>query len=182
MFSALSCYFLQLKLNKIYSINLTKISEITYAIYQRLSKLKLHKELLVFSVTPFKIDQNKNKNRSTDRVQNLRKKEERKYAKTLAKIQVTEIFPMEDMQRNFSPKFIEICMEMPCWPDTEFCYKSVNLFLEELKNVTIILFSHTRTVQIAKFPEISHSHFNQDDSSLGRHVNVTSCKSSEIQA
>ena len=27
--------------------------------------------LLVFSVTPFKIDQNKNKNRSIDKVQNL---------------------------------------------------------------------------------------------------------------
>ena len=30
-------------------------------------------ELLVFSVTPFKIDQNKNQNRSIDKVQNLRK-------------------------------------------------------------------------------------------------------------
>ena len=61
-------------------------------------------------------------------------------------------------------------METPCWcpprwaptwrPETsrhaEFCYKSVNLSLEELKNVTIILFSNTRTVQIAEFPEISH--------------------------
>ena len=28
-------------------------------------------ELLVFSVTPFKIDQNKNQNHSTDKVQNL---------------------------------------------------------------------------------------------------------------
>ena len=32
---------------------------------------------------------------------------------------------------------------------TEFCYKSVNLSLEELKNI------NTRTVQIAKFSEIS---------------------------
>ena len=31
----------------------------------------------------------------------------------------------------------------------------MNLSLEELKNIKIILFSHTRTVQIAKFPEIS---------------------------
>ena len=31
---------------------------------------------------------------------------------------------------------------------TEFCYKGVNLSLEELKNVTIILCSNTRTVQI----------------------------------
>ena len=42
---------------------------------------------------------------------------------------------------------------------TEFCYiqtKRVNLSLEELKNVTIILYFNTRTVQIAKFREISH--------------------------
>ena len=38
---------------------------------------------------------------------------------------------------------------------TEFCYKSVNLSLEELQNVTIILYSITRTVQMAKFLEIS---------------------------
>ena len=65
---------------------------------------------------------------------------------------------------------------------TEFCYKSVNLSLEELKNVTIILCSNRRTVQIAEFPEISHF-FNQHHSSLVRHVNVTSRKSFvEIQA
>ena len=39
---------------------------------------------------------------------------------------------------------------------TEFCYKSVNLSPEELKNVTIIFYSNARTVQIAEFPEISH--------------------------
>ena len=38
---------------------------------------------------------------------------------------------------------------------TEFCYESVNLSLEKLKNIKIILFSNIRTVQIAKFPEIS---------------------------
>ena len=42
---------------------------------------------------------------------------------------------------------------------TEFCYKIVNLSLEELKNIKIILFQEP--VQIAKFPEISPeiSHF-----------------------
>ena len=39
---------------------------------------------------------------------------------------------------------------------TEFCYKSVNLSLEELKNIKIILFLIQEPVQIAKFPEISH--------------------------
>ena len=64
---------------------------------------------------------------------------------------------------------------------TEFCYKSVNLSLEELKNVTIIVYSNTRTVQIAEFPEISQF-LNQHHSSLARHVNATSRKSLEIQA
>ena len=64
---------------------------------------------------------------------------------------------------------------------TEFCYKSVNLSLEELKNVTIILNPHTRTIQMAEFPEIIHL-FIQHHSSLARHVNVTSRESLEIQA
>ena len=101
------------------------------------------------------------------------------------------------MRRNVFPKFIEICMEAPCWcrprwhqhggrkptetSVTEFCYKGVNLFLEELKHVTIIVYSNTRTVQIAEFPEISHF-LNQHHSSLTRHVNATSRKSLEIQA
>ena len=38
---------------------------------------------------------------------------------------------------------------------TEFCHKSVNLSLEELKDIKIILFLIQETVQIAKFPEIS---------------------------
>ena len=64
---------------------------------------------------------------------------------------------------------------------TEFCYKSVKLSLEEFKNIKIILFSNIRIVRIAKLPELSHI-FNQHDSSLGRHVNAASRKSSEIQA
>ena len=54
---------------------------------------------------------------------------------------------------------------------TEFCYKSVNLSDEKLKNVTIILYSNTRTVQIAEFPEISHL-LNQHHSSLAYHENL----------
>ena len=64
---------------------------------------------------------------------------------------------------------------------TEFCYKSVNLSLEELKNVIIILYSNTRTVQIAEFPEISLL-LNEHHSFLARHVNAASRKSLEIQA
>ena len=64
---------------------------------------------------------------------------------------------------------------------TEFCYKSVNSSLEELKNVTIILYSNTSTAEIAQFPEISHL-LNQHHSSLARYVNATLRKSLEIQA
>ena len=72
------------------------------------------------------------------------------------------------------------------WKPTEIsvtglCYKSVNLSLEELKNITVILFSNARTGQIAKFPEISRF-FKLNDSSFGRHVKATSHKSLEIQA
>ena len=49
-----------------------------------------------------------------------------------------------------------------------FATKSVNLSLEELKNVTIILCFNTRTVQIAEFPEISH--FLNQRSSCKCHV------------
>ena len=105
---------------------------------------------------------------------------------------------MEDMRRNVFSKFIEIIVwrrhvgghldghqhggQKPAEAsDTEFCYKSVNLSVEELKNVTIILYSNTRTVQIAEFPEISHL-LNQHHSCLACHVNATPRKSLEIQA
>ena len=38
-----------------------------------------------------------------------------KYTKTLAKIRARRIFRIRDIRRNVSPKFIEICMESPCW-------------------------------------------------------------------
>ena len=69
-------------------------------------------QLLVFSVTPFKIDQNKNQNRSIDKVQNLGNE---RYTKTLAKIQVRGIFRVRDIRRNVFTKLIETCMETPCW-------------------------------------------------------------------
>ena len=64
---------------------------------------------------------------------------------------------------------------------TEFCYKSANLHLEELKNITKILYSITRTIQIDDLLEISHL-LNQHHSSLARDVNGTSRKSLEIKA
>ena len=35
--------------------------------------------------------------------------------KTLAKNQVCETFQMRDIGKNGLPKFIELCMETPCW-------------------------------------------------------------------
>ena len=76
-------------------------------------------------------------------------KKEAKYAKTLAKIQVTAIFLKQVMRRNVFPKFIEICMKHHAGtnrdghqrgggkpaetPVIEFCYKSVNYLLKNHK-------------------------------------------------
>ena len=79
-----------------------------------------------------------------------------KYTKTLAKIRVRGIFRVRDIRRNVLPKFIEICKRRHAGAHldghqhggrkptersvTEFCYKSVNLSLEELINIKVILF------------------------------------------
>jgi len=72
----------------------------------------------------------------------------------LAKNQVSAVFNSHAIRRSVSSKFIEICMgcHVGAHPDgnqhggrkptetsvTEFCYKSVNLYLEELRNIKII--------------------------------------------
>ena len=77
---------------------------IVYGFRSELNVKKYLWLLLVFSVTAFKIDQNKNQNSSIDRVQNLGN--ERRY-----------IYkdPLRDIRRNVLPKLTEICMETPCW-------------------------------------------------------------------
>ena len=100
------------------------------------------------------------------------KNKEGKYAKTLAKIQITAIFLKRDMRRNVSPKFIEIGMETPCWcPSTwaptwrpkfnkTICYWVLlqkRKFISRGTQKTIKwYFFYTWTVLIAKFPKISH--------------------------
>ena len=66
---------------------------------------------LVFSVTPFKLDQNK-KSKPFNRL-SLESENRKKVhmQRLLAKIQVTAIFLMEDMRRNVFLKIIEICLE-----------------------------------------------------------------------
>ena len=115
----------------------------------------------------------------------------------LAKNQVSAVFNSRAIRRSVSSKFIAICMgrhvgahldghqhggRKPTETSvTEFYYKSVNLSLEELKNIKIILFLIQEPVQIAKFPRNksrNKSLFKQP----GRHVNAASRKSLEIQA
>ena len=64
------------------------------------------RQLLVFIVTPFKIDQTKSE---------IWEMKGGKFTKTLATIQARRIFRIRDIRRNVLPKFIEICMETPCW-------------------------------------------------------------------
>ena len=76
------------------------------------------------------------------------------YTKTLAKIQVGGIFRIRDIRRNVLPNLQRFVWRRHTHRDelqhggrkpketsvTEFCYKSVNLLLEELINIKVILF------------------------------------------
>ena len=77
---------------------------------------------------------------------------------------IRSVFNLRTIRRHVSSKFIEICMgrHVGAHPDghqhggqkptetcvTEFCYKSINLSFEELKNIKIILFLIQELVQI----------------------------------
>jgi len=90
----------------------------------------------------------------------------------LAKNQVSAVFNSRAIRRSVSSK---LRRHVGAHPDghqhggrkptetsvTEFCYKSVNVSLEELKNIKIIVFLMQEPVKTAKFPEISPeiSHF-----------------------
>ena len=63
---------------------------------------------------------------------------------------------------------------------TEFCFKIVNLSLEELRNINIILFLIYKLFRQPNRPQ-NKSFFNQHDSSLGRYANAALRKSIEIQ-
>ena len=153
--------------------------------------------LLVFSVTPFKIDQTKKSkpfNRLSPESGNRKKVDMQRPS---PRLRSQQFFLRKICGETVSPNLQRFVWRRHVGAHsgghqhggrkltetsvTEFCFKSVNLFLEELKNVTIIVYSNTRTVQIAEFPEISHF-LNQHYSSLARHVNATSRKSLEIQA
>ena len=71
-----------------------------------------------------------------------------KYTKTLAKIQVRGIFRIRDIRRNVvwrrhAGAHLDELQHVGRKPTetsvTEFCYKSLNLLLEELINIKVIL-------------------------------------------
>ena len=66
------------------------------------------------------------------------------YTKTLAKIQVRGIFRIRDIRRNVFGAHLDELQHGGRKPTetsvTEFCYKSVNLLLEELINIKVILY------------------------------------------
>jgi len=64
--------------------------------------------LLVFDVTPFKIDQAKNQKRSNRLSPEFEGKKEGNYAKTLVKIQVTVLFLTHD------PRYVEKLFPQVC--------------------------------------------------------------------
>ena len=98
----------------------------------------------------------KNRNRSINEYKNLADMIDDCNINNLAKNQVSAVFNSHAIRQSVSSKFIEICMgrHVGAHPDghqhggrkptetsvSEFCYKSVHLSLEELKNIKIILF------------------------------------------
>ena len=119
-----------------------------------------------------------------------------KYAKSLTKIQGSAIFEKQDIRIIHLPKFIELCLETPCWiPIRMGTHMAAGNQQKQLlwsfptkasihsrgthKHKSNTFFN--RTVPIAKSPKTGHF-FNPHDSSLGRHVNSASRKSLEIQA
>ena len=65
-------------------------------------KLSSSDKLLVFSVTPFKVDQNKNQNRSIDKIQNLGNKKEGNMQRPSPKFRPEDYFVYEISEEIFS--------------------------------------------------------------------------------
>ena len=148
--------------------------------------------LPVFSVMPFKLNKIKIKTVQMIKSRILKRKKVNMQWLSL-RFRSQQCF-LRKTWRIFLPKFIEILMETPCWrpsgwrPETNrnICHwvllqKREFISSGTQKHFKNNTFSNTWTVQIAKFPEISHS-FNQHESFIACHVNAASRKSLEIQA
>ena len=115
----------------------------------------------------------------------------------LAKNQLSAVFNSRAIRRSVSSKFIEICMETPCWcpsgwaptwrPETNrnICHlvllQKRKFFSRGTQKDLNNTFPNTRTrsdSEICRNKSGNKSLFNQ----LGRHVNVAFRKSLEIQA
>ena len=118
-----------------------------------------------------------------------------KYAKTLAKIQVSAILRMWDIYRALYGDATLLPIRMGTNMAAQNQQK--HLSMSSTSTVWIIQVrdklvsrgsyrhlsnnsSNKRTVQIAKFPKMSHF-LNLHDRSLGHHVNAASCESLESQ-
>ena len=100
----------------------------------------------VFTVTPWKIKMQIIQYRKS-RIWEMK---EDKYTKSVAKNQVCAIFYMREILKNVLPRFIRLCMEMPCWchqycrrkpTETsvfEFSYQWGNSSLGELTKIKVI--------------------------------------------
>ena len=121
-----------------------------------------------------------------------------KYSKTIAKIQASAVFHIRDIRRNVLPKFIEICIDMPCWCPSRWaptqrtkinrniCYwvlKRKREFLSRgIHKQETNTFCNTWTVQIAIFHKISNFFNRIKMTALSAVTLMLLRKSLEIQA
>ena len=66
---------------------------------------------------------------------------EGKYAKTLSKNQVTAIFLMQDMWRNFFPEFVEISKETLYWSPSHPGGLQQSLFIANMTALSAVMYT-----------------------------------------
>ena len=136
--------------------------------------------LLVLSVTPFNIDEN-NQNHSIDKV--------RPESGKWKEVNIPSFSPrFRSAEEYFAYEISKEMFYLDGHPQggrkptktsiTEFWYRSLNLFLEELINIKLILSLIHELFRSQNSPK-DVTFWN--DNSPGRHVNATSHKSLEIQ-
>ena len=139
--------------NKIKPLNIER----AWQIQLHLNIWTRYSELLVFSVTPFKIDQNKNQNHSVDKVQNLGNETRYIYKDPRQDSGQRNITYTRYPKECFTQTYRD-CLESPWWYSPAWaptwrtetnrnicyrvCYKGVNLYIsfEKLINIKVILF------------------------------------------